>query len=106
MKEEIGEGFAWALSCLQLGFLVSRYGWNAPGQYVAYQAGYPDGIPINANTARATGIAEGTVMRFRPYLMLKTADGSFVPWTPTQSDMLTKDWYRVELHRDQKVLPD
>ena len=59
------------------------------------QDGYPDGIAINANTARATGLNEGAVCVFRPYLMLCTADGSFVPWAPTASDVLAEDWLTV-----------
>jgi hypothetical protein len=75
---------------------ISRDGWNASGQWVVYQHGYPDGIPINANTAEATGIPEGTECVFRPYLMLHCADGSFVPWQPTVSDVLARDWVTVE----------
>jgi hypothetical protein len=33
---------------------------------------------------------------FRPYLMLRTADGSFVPWAPTVSDVLATDWLTIE----------
>lgn len=84
--------FSKALVQLRLGDKISREGWNAPGQYVVYQAGYPQGIAINANTAFATGIAQGTVCVFRPYLMLRTADGSFVPWAPSVSDVLALDW--------------
>lgn len=84
--------FGEALHALKAGKRVTRVTWNAPGQYVAHQKGYPDGIAINANTAEATGIPQGTVCRFRPYLMLKTAQDDFVPWTPTQSDVLAEDW--------------
>jgi Protein of unknown function (DUF2829) len=84
--------FGDALAHLRASARLTRETWNAPGQFVVLQAGYPDGIPINANTARATGIPEGTVCRFRPYLMLRTADGSFVPWAPTVSDVLAEDW--------------
>lgn len=84
--------FGSALAALKAGSRIARDGWNGPGQYVAYQAGYPDGIAINANTAQATGIAEGTVKRFRPYLMLHTAQGDFVPWAPSVSDVLAEDW--------------
>lgn len=84
--------FSAALAELKDGYRATRVGWNATGQYVALQAGYPDGIGINANTAAATGMPEGTVCRFRPYLMLRTADGSFVPWAPTVSDVLAEDW--------------
>lgn len=84
--------FGEALAHLRAGARLTRVSWNAPGQFVVLQAGYPDGIPINSNTARATGIPEGTVCRFRPYLMLRTADGAFVPWAPTVSDVLAEDW--------------
>jgi Protein of unknown function (DUF2829) len=84
--------FSDALIQLRLGSRVFRSGWNGPGQFVCLQDGYPDGIAINANTARATGIGQGTVKKFRPYLMLHTAQGDFVPWVPTVSDVLAEDW--------------
>jgi hypothetical protein len=84
--------FSFALKCVKVGRKISRRGWNGAGQYVVYQPGYPDGIPINANTAEATDIPQGTVMAFRPYLMLHTAQGDFVPWAPSVSDVLADDW--------------
>jgi hypothetical protein len=88
--------FGYALTALKNGARVTRGSWNAAGQWVAYQKGYPDGIAINANTAQATGIPEGTVCAFRPYLMLCTAQGDFVPWAPTVSDVLAEDWGLVD----------
>ncbi len=84
--------FGVALSVLRNGGRVSRAGWNGRGMWLAYQAGYPDGIPINDNTARATGIPAGTVCRFLPYLIMRTVDGSFVPWLASQTDVLAEDW--------------
>lgn len=84
--------FSDALYYVKEGRKIARDSWNARGQWVVLQKGYPDGIPINGNTAEATGIPEGTVCIFRPYLMLCTADGSFVPWAPTVSDVLAEDW--------------
>lgn len=84
--------FGYALTRLRGGDRVTRKGWNAAGQWVVLQKGYPEGVAINANTADATGIPESTVCIFRPYLLLRTADGSFVPWQPTVSDALAKDW--------------
>jgi hypothetical protein len=89
--------FGEALQALRSGERITRAGWNGPGQFVVFQKGYPDGIAINANTAEATGIAEGTVRRFRPYLMFQTVDGSFVPWVASQSDLLAEDWRIAEL---------
>lgn len=84
--------FGQALSGLRAGHRLTRRGWNGVGMYVVLQAGYPDGIAINANTAAATRLAEGTVCRFRPYLMLCAADGEFVPWVASQTDLLADDW--------------
>lgn len=84
--------FGEALKALKNGAHMSRPGWNGRGMYVFYQKGYPEGIAINANTAEATGLPEGTVCKFRPYLMMKTADGEFVPWVISQTDALADDW--------------
>ena len=71
---------------------IHRTGWNSKDMWVVLQKGYPEGIKINFNTAIATGIPEGTVCKFLPYLMLRTADGSFVPWLISQTDVLASDW--------------
>ncbi len=84
--------FSTALLFLNEGRRLARDGWNGKGMWIALQRGYPDGIPINANTAQATGLAEGAVCRFRPYLMMFTAQGDFVPWVASQSDLLAEDW--------------
>ncbi|MFD4858485.1 DUF2829 domain-containing protein [Streptomyces atratus] len=85
--------FGEALSLLKQGRRVTRAGWNGNGMFVVLQRGYPEGIPINKNTAEATGILEGTILRFQPYLMMSTVDGSFVPWVASQTDILTNDWF-------------
>ena len=86
----------WAVAQMRLGYRVARQGWNGKGMYLAYQPGYPNGIPINANTAKATGQPEGTVLRFLPYVMMRTVDGSFVPWLCSQTDLLANDWTVAE----------
>lgn len=74
---------------------LQRKGWNGKNMYVFYQHGYPTGIPINKNTAEAIGEPEGTLRCFAPYLMMKTADDTFVPWTISQTDVLAEDWQIV-----------
>lgn len=93
MNETFGIGMA--VKEMQDGRRVARDGWNGKGMYLAYQKGYPDGIPINKNTAEATGLPEGTVCKFLPYIMMRTADGSFVPWLCSQTDLLARDWMVV-----------
>jgi hypothetical protein len=84
--------FGQALDAVKLGSKIAREGWNGKNMFVVYQRGYPDGIAINKNTAEATGIAEGTVCVFRPYLMMRTVDAEFVPWVASQTDILAEDW--------------
>lgn len=94
-EEMFGLGFGQALLAAQAGRHIARVVWPA-GSYVTAQAGYPDGIGVNANTARATGLAEGTTVVFGPYLMLCQSFGDLppemVPWTPGQNDLFAQDW--------------
>jgi hypothetical protein len=84
--------FGHALHEVRTGSQIARAGWNGKDMYVAYQPGYPDGIAINANTAQATGRPQGSVCRFLPYLLFRTAQGDFVPWLASQADVLADDW--------------
>lgn len=86
--------FGQALEHLKAGGTVARVGWNGKGMWLALQKGYPDGVPINKNTAEATGLPEGTVCRFLPYIIMRTVDGFFVPWLASQTDLLAEDWTR------------
>lgn len=84
--------FGEALAALKDGKRIARAGWNGKGMWLAYQRGYPLGIAINKNTADATGLPEGTVRRFLPYIIMKTATDEFVPWLASQTDVLAEDW--------------
>lgn len=90
--------FSDALRCAKQGSRIARSGWNGKGMWVVLQEGYPDGVEINSNTAKATGIPEGTICKFLPYLMMRTVDGSFVPWLISQTDVLAEDWEKVYDH--------
>lgn len=87
--------FGTALSFCKEGRKITRDGWNGAGQYVVIQNGYPEGIPINKNTADATGLPEGTLCKFAPYLLMKNAQDVFVPWLASQGDLLAEDWMTV-----------
>lgn len=88
--------FGEALRQAKAGRLIARIGWNGKGMAVAYQPGYPDGIPCNKNTANTWNIPEGTLFRCQPYLQLRCVDGSYQMWLASQSDVLAEDWYIVE----------
>lgn len=88
--------FGDALLVLKQGKRVARKGWNGKNMSVAYQKGYPDGIPCNKNTAEAWGMQEGELFKCRPYLQMRCADGTFQMWLASQSDILADDWYIVQ----------
>ena len=91
-----GQDIGWAVREMRFhGGKVRRAGWNGKGMFLVFQRGYPEGIPINANTAAATGIPQGTVCKFLPYVMMRTAPGEFVPWLCSQTDLLATDWELV-----------
>ena len=78
--------------CVKNGKRITRIGWNGKNMCIAYQPGYPEGIPCNENTAKTWGIEKGSLFKCRPYLQLRCADGTFQMWTASQSDILADDW--------------
>jgi hypothetical protein len=88
--------FGEAIEAAKAGKKVSRSGWNGTNMYAVIMPGYPDGIPCNAATAKTHGVAEGTVLKFRPYWQLKTAQDDIAMWSPSGSDSLAEDWGIVE----------
>jgi hypothetical protein len=99
---EVGLSFGAALMSAQAGRHIARWAW-AEGSYVTAQAGYPQGIGVNANTAAATGLPEGSKAAFSPYLMMcvpardagpafPPPPPTFMPWTPGQDDLFAADW--------------
>lgn len=97
-----------ALKECREGKRIGRAGWNGRKlgkvAFIVYQKAYPNGIGINANTAEALKLPEGTICAFEHYLMLvvdcsdshATAKFNCRPWTPDQRDQLAEDWEIIE----------
>jgi hypothetical protein len=88
--------FGQAYGAVRAGRHITRESWE-PTAFVTAQAGYPEGIGVNTNTAQATGLAQGSRAAFGPYLMrcsgrLAGVTPAFVPWTPGQEDLFADDW--------------
>lgn len=90
--EAFNHSFSWALDKVKQGFHIHRKGWNGKGMFVAYQKGYPEGIPCNKQTAEAWDINEGDLFRCEPYMQLKMVNGSHSMWVPSINDCLSEDW--------------
>ena len=87
-----GVSFSEALEAVRSGRRITREGWNGRGMFVVYQPGYPNGIPCNANTAEAWGMAQGELFRVEPYFQIRMANGSHAMWVPSVNDCLADDW--------------
>jgi hypothetical protein len=90
-QELDGMAFHFAIEAVKRGNKIARHGWNGKGMYVVYKPGYPEGVPCNSVTAKAHGITEGQTIYYRPYLEMRAANGQFVPWVASQSDLLEND---------------
>ena len=95
-RDCMGMTFGIALELLKKGCKMAREGWNGKGMFVAFQKGYPDGIPCNEQTAKAWGLDEGDLFKCNPYLQIRQMDGSHSMWVPSIGDVLAEDWVVVE----------
>jgi hypothetical protein len=77
--------FGDAMEGLKLGHRVAREGWNGKGMWLRlitqYQVGYDPHI---------------LGLKLLPWIGMKTADGAFVPWLASQTDMQAEDWIGVK----------
>jgi len=88
--------FGKAIELLKSGSKVARSGWNGKGMYLSYKAGYPNGVPANEAHAKAHDCQVGDIIKYAPYIEMKTADNMFVPWLSSQTDVLAEDWELVK----------
>lgn len=77
--------FGYALDALRKGNRVSRSGWNGKGMWLRLVENYQIG-----HDPHITGL------KLLPWIGMKTADGSFVPWLASQTDILSTDWEVLE----------
>jgi hypothetical protein len=125
--------FGEALSELKENYKVARKGWNGKGMYLKLIQGYPVNGHIHAATAQddpthsrrmfevpefnydgSPNITQGKPGQMLPHIVLKTAGDSkywgegfsdYVPWTPSQTDILADDWEIVEPASSQQSSP-
>lgn len=78
--------FGQAVELLKSGYKLSRKGWNGKGMFLRMVSGKQYDV--------ACGIARD--LELAPWIGMKTADGKFVPWLASQSDILAEDWVLAE----------
>lgn len=88
-----GMGFDFAILALKAGKKVCRTGWNGKGMWLGYVAGDQWGLGSDAPFDYGA-VPFGSLL---PWIGMKTADGKFVPWLASQTDMLATDWQIADL---------
>lgn len=78
--------FSWALGRLKNGGRVARSGWNGKGMWLSLIPASNWGLDRGVLPGPLTGLA------LLPWIGMKTAAGSFVPWLASQTDILADDW--------------
>jgi hypothetical protein len=88
--------FGLALEALKMGKRVARANWNGKGQWVGMvkAENYIIEAPPFGNGQDLAG--EPPNVSLLPWIGLKNAQEKFVPWVPSQGDMLADDWTVVE----------
>jgi len=85
--------FSTALLALKAGKRVARAGWNGKGMFIFLVPG----SVFQVSRPPLLGIyPEGTTVRYRAHIDMKTADGMVVPWLASQTDLLAEDWETLE----------
>lgn len=74
--------FGHAVELIKLGHRLTRKGWNGKGMYITLVSGENWAMDKHENT----------VCEKRDWLGIKTVDDQFMPWVPSQSDVLAEDW--------------
>ncbi|ETS30194.1 hypothetical protein BB987_16640 [Photorhabdus temperata] len=84
--------FSWALIQLKLRKRVARSVWGDKGMYLAITPRVND-LTVEKDSAYAVdGVAVGTKYDYLTHIDLRNEHGNFVPWQPTQEDMMACDW--------------
>ena len=76
--------FGQAIEAMKAGKKVARSGWNGKNMYIYIVEKFTD-----------VSVDRPTVV-YDSYIMMRTAQGSYVPWLASQTDVLAEDWVIVE----------
>lgn len=81
--------FSGALIDLTYGLRVARRGWNGKGMWLKLVPGNEHELAPGLLDHKAENPCNP---RMLPWIGMKTADGGFVPWLASQTDLLANDW--------------
>ncbi len=79
--------FGDAVLLMKNGYVVSRTGWNGKGMWLRLITS--DGYTVSTDVVYDD---TGEAVKLDPWVGMKTAGDSFVPWLASQADVLAGDW--------------
>ncbi len=85
--------FGHALVALNHRLRVARAAWSGKDQYLFKKPGSTSVVEADRPLAKSMPI--GTRVEVHPYIAIKTAYNTIVPWTASQDDLLAEDWMTV-----------
>lgn len=90
--------FGMALAHLKDGKRVARIGWNGKGMWlILVSHGGKTSYDFNVWEVAVGDESYPTgVNKLMPWIGIKTADGGFVPWVISQTDLLAEDWLVID----------
>ncbi|MDC9607232.1 DUF2829 domain-containing protein [Xenorhabdus griffiniae] len=98
--------FSWALIQLKLRKRVARSAWGDKGMHLAITPRVSNLIVEEGSAYAVDGVAVGTQYDYLTHIDLRNEHGNFVPWQPTQEDMMACDWKFVEGKKEEPVKPE
>ena len=78
-----GKNFGEAIALLKAGGRVARMGWNGRDMWLQL-------VP-----RQFVKLSDETNMLCEPFIGMRTAQNTFVPWLASQTDVLAEDWIIV-----------
>lgn len=88
--------FGEAIAALKQGRRVARTGWNGKGMFLVLVPGSSNLTVDEGRPLALAGVPVGTKFNYLPHIDMWTAQGDFVPWLSSQTDMLAEDWLIVQ----------
>ena len=89
----VWHGIGWAVKMMQDGLRVCRSGWNGKGMWIGLIPGDQWGLGSGQNAYDYGAAGPGMLL---PWIGMRTAQGTFVPWLCSQTDLLATDWEIAE----------
>lgn len=89
----VWHSIGWAVKMMQDGMRVRRSGWNGKGMWIGIVPGDQWGLGSGQNAYDYGAAGPGMLL---PWVGMRTAQGTFVPWLCSQTDLLATDWEIAE----------